>query len=164
MSLRRFISGQGEVRIIRSDNGTNFVGTEKELKSCIRNLDQNKINSFSNHHHTEWIFNPTVNPWIGGAWESLIRSIKRTLKVIVQDRLFTEESLYIFFYDTESLLNSRPYTHISDDPNDHSGLTPNHILLCQESNNYSPDNFLDDELNLRKKWTAVQSTANMFWR
>ena len=134
------------------------------MKSCIRNLDQNKINSFSNHYHTEWIFNPTVNPWIGGAWESLIRSIKRTLKVIVQDRLFTEESLYTFFYDTESLLNSRPYTHISDDPNDHSGLTPNHILLCQESNNYSPDNFIDDELNLRKKWTAAQSTANMFWR
>ena len=36
LSLRRFISRREEVRIIRSDNGSNFVGAEKKLKSCIR--------------------------------------------------------------------------------------------------------------------------------
>ena len=40
LSLRQFISRRREVRIIRSDNGIYFVGSEKELKSCIRNLDQ----------------------------------------------------------------------------------------------------------------------------
>ena len=76
--------------------------------------------------------------------------------------LFPEESLYTFFCETESLLNSRPFTHIPDDPKNHSALTPKHILLCQESNNYSPDNFIDDEINLCKKWRAVQAAANMF--
>ena len=150
MSLRPFIFGRREVKIIRSDNGINFVGAEKELKSCIRNLDQNKINSFLGHCHIKRIFNPHVSPWMGGSWESLVRSVKCALKVIVHDRPFTEESQYTFFCEIETLLNSRPFTRISDDPNDHNALTTNHILLYQESNNYSPDNLIDDKINLRK--------------
>ena len=86
------------------------------------------------------------------------------MKVIIHDRLFTEESLYRFLCQIESLLTSRPLNHISNDPNDHSALTPNHILLCQESNNFSPDKFIDDEIYLRKKWRAVLADANMFGR
>ena len=56
---------------------------------------------------------------IFGAWESLIRSVKITLKLMVHGRLFTEESLNTFLYETESLLNFRPLTHISDYRNDH---------------------------------------------
>ena len=36
LTLRRFISKRGNVQVIRSDNGTNFVGANKELKSCVR--------------------------------------------------------------------------------------------------------------------------------
>ena len=46
LSLRQFISRRGEVRIIRLDNGTNLIVAEKELKSFIKNLDQNKIKFF----------------------------------------------------------------------------------------------------------------------
>ena len=99
-----------------------------------------------------------------GVWESLIRSVKRALKVIVHDRFFTEESLYTFLCEIKSLLNSRPLIHISDDPNGHSALTPNHIVLYQVSNNYRPDNFIYYVIYLRKKWRAVQAAANMFWR
>ena len=107
---------------------------------------------------------PLLFPWMGVAWASLIRSVKRALKVIVHDRLFTEESLYTFLCEMESLLNSRLLTNTSNDPNGHSALTPNHILHWKESNSFSPDNFVDDEINLRKKWRAVQAAGNMFWR
>ena len=113
------------------------------------------MNSFLSHCYIEWIFNPPVSPWIRGASESLIRPVKRALKFITHDTFFTEELLYTFFCEIESLLNPRTLTHISDDPNDNSALIPNHILLCQESNNYNPDNFIDDKINLRKKWRAV---------
>ena len=36
LTLSRFISKRGNVQVIRSDNGTNFVGANKELKSCVR--------------------------------------------------------------------------------------------------------------------------------
>ena len=32
----------------------------------------------------------------------------------------------------------------------HSALAPNHIEVCREPNNHSPDNFIDGEINLRK--------------
>ena len=35
LSLRCFIARRGNVKNIRSDNGTNFIGAEKELKAAI---------------------------------------------------------------------------------------------------------------------------------
>ena len=46
--------------------------------------------------------NPPSSPWMGGVWESLVKSVKRSLKVITRDRVFTEESLYMFLCETES--------------------------------------------------------------
>ena len=42
-SLRRFISRKGQVKEIRSDNGTNFVGGYKKLGEKIRSLAQRNI-------------------------------------------------------------------------------------------------------------------------
>lgn len=35
LALRRFISKQGNVKVMRTDNGTNFVGANNELRGCI---------------------------------------------------------------------------------------------------------------------------------
>ena len=43
MCLRRFIGRRGNVRILRSNNGSNFIGTEKELSKGFLEMDQNKI-------------------------------------------------------------------------------------------------------------------------
>ena len=46
-ALRRLISRKGNVRMIRSDNGTNFVGASIELKKAIGEMDEKRINDFS---------------------------------------------------------------------------------------------------------------------
>ena len=60
--------------------------------------------------HFSWKVNPPTSPWMGGAWESLIKSVKRLLKAITLDCIFTEETLYTFLCEVESLLNNHPVT------------------------------------------------------
>ena len=45
-ALRCLISRKGNVRMIRSDNGTNFVGASIELKKAIDEMDEKRINDF----------------------------------------------------------------------------------------------------------------------
>ena len=46
--------------------------------------------------------------WMGGAWEALIKSVKRILKAITSDCLFTEQALHTFICEVQSILNNRP--------------------------------------------------------
>ena len=75
LSLCRFIARRGNVKSIRSDNGTNFIGAEKELKAAINEIDQEKVMNeiIKKGIYFSWKFNPPSSPWMGGAWESLIK-------------------------------------------------------------------------------------------
>ena len=44
--LRRLISRRGNVRMIKSDNGTNFVGASIELRKTFGEMDERMINDF----------------------------------------------------------------------------------------------------------------------
>ena len=90
LALHRFISRKGFVKVSRSDNGSNFIGAEKELKEALKQLNHDKIIDLASRQNIEWKFNPPTSPWIEGVWESLVKSIKRGLRVITQDRAFTE--------------------------------------------------------------------------
>ena len=113
LALRKFISRRGYVKVMRSDNVTNFVGANNELNLCIKQLGQIKLHKFSNHQNPEWIFNPPASPWMGGLRESLVKSVKTGLKAIVKDSIFTDENLQIFLCEVESVLNGRPLTWIN---------------------------------------------------
>lgn len=42
-ALRRFIARRGQVKIVHSDNGTNFVGAECKLRSAMEEWNSTKI-------------------------------------------------------------------------------------------------------------------------
>ena len=87
---------------------------------------------------------------MGGAWESLIKSVKRALKVIILDRVFTDETLYTFLCGTECIINQCPLSAISDDLNDFDTFTPNHFLIGETHPNQSPGEFSSKEINYPK--------------
>ncbi|GFX42835.1 putative RNA-directed DNA polymerase from transposon X-element [Trichonephila clavipes] len=76
LSLRRFIARRTRPETIYTDNGTNFVGTNSELK----NLDWDKIMQETDIKPIKWKFNPPTAAWWGGWWERLVRVIKELLK------------------------------------------------------------------------------------
>ena len=74
---------------------------------------------------------------MGDLLEALMKSVKRALKVVIQDRLLTDKMLATLMCGVESMLSQRPLTYVSDDVNDYECLTPNHFLIG-ESHNFSP--------------------------
>ena len=75
-----------------------------------------------------------------------MKSVKRSLKVITRDRVFTEESLYTFLCEVESVINNRPLIPTSDRISDFEALTPNHFLLGNKVTNYASGSFNPREI------------------
>ena len=55
MSLRRFVECRGNVKMIRSDIGSNLVGTSAELSCVFQEMDHIKIGNFLKENGGEWM-------------------------------------------------------------------------------------------------------------
>ena len=163
LALRRFIARRGKPKIMMSDNGTNFVGANKELQTSLQKLDQSKIVFCLTDYNIEWKFNPPIAPWMGGAWESMVKLTKRALYTIISNRTIHEDLLVTLFCEIEYMLNSRPLVELSDEPNDFQAITPNHFV-CKSFNNPCPGDFDDKVVNYKKQWKSLQLLSNMFWK
>ena len=164
MALRRMIARRGKPRHIYSDNGTNFVGAERELKECLQQLNQEKISDVLTQKQIHWHFNPPSAPHFGGVWERLVQSAKKSPKVTLNGQLVNDEVLHTLMVEVESLLNSRPLTHVSVDPQDPEPVTPNHFLLGRSSPNLPPGTFDDKDLCARKRWRQAQVLTDHYWK
>ena len=162
--LRRFISRRGPPKCIYSDNGTNFVGAEREIREAIDDWNQKQIQDELLQKGCQWKFQPPKASHASGVWERLIRSTRTALKATLGKSLVDEEVLATAFTEVESILNSRPLCAASDDPNDCEPLTPNHLLLQRAVYTLPPGSFVKEDVFARKKWRQVQILADHFWK
>ena len=58
VAINRFIARRGNPAIIISDNGTNFVGSARELKDYINSWNKDQITSDLAQKNIVWKFNP----------------------------------------------------------------------------------------------------------
>ena len=85
-------------------------------------------------HNTSWCItwkrNPPTASHMGGVWERQIKSIRSILSALIREhsKMLDDESLRTLLVEVECIINSRPLTFPSSDPNDLDPLTPNHIL------------------------------------
>ena len=89
--------------------------------------------------------------------------MRKILNSLCQEQVLTDESLTILFCEVESIINSRPLTPSSDDPDDFEALTPNHLLLLKTPASLPPGVFDATDVYSRRQWRQVQYLANIFW-
>lgn len=99
----------------------------------------------------------------GGVWERQIRTVRKVLNSVLQQQTVDDEGLQTVMCEVEAIINSRPITHSSDDPNDVEALTPNHLLLMKTQPNIPPGVFDKDDQYARRRWRQIQYIADLFW-
>ena len=73
--IERFIARRGTPSIFWSDNGTNFVGAEKELIEAVKAWNERAPSALV-RLDVKWKFNPPSAPHHGGPWEIMVKSSK----------------------------------------------------------------------------------------
>ena len=96
--LRRFIAHRGNIRLMRCDNGTNFVGAKSELQRCLSEMDEDKISHFLQNDETDWVTwknNPPSGSYMERVWECQIKSASVILSALLKQhgRNLNNESL-----------------------------------------------------------------------
>lgn len=82
---------------LRSDNGTNFIGAEREWKESLANLNRDRIEGVLSQAGIHWSFNPPAGSHHGGEWERMIRSVRRVLSSVLHQQRLDDDGLQILF-------------------------------------------------------------------
>jgi hypothetical protein len=161
--LQRFVCRRGRIKTIRCDNGTNFIGAERELREAVSNLDQPQLREFLLNQEIEWIFNPPASSHMGGVWERLIRSTRQVLKSLLHEQIVDDEALCTVLCQVENIINSRPLTYVSDDVRDPQPISPNDLLQQRTPTVFPSGQFLTTDIYARRRWRQVAYIATVFW-
>ena len=106
-ALRRFVSRRSNVAHLHSDNGSNFTGVDRILlHESIRDWNQHQIGGFLLQREIEWHFNTPLASHFGGAWERLIRSVRKVMRSLPSGATFSDEGLITLLTEVESIINS----------------------------------------------------------
>lgn len=149
---------RGKCKAIYSDNGTNFVGAQRELASYIENCDSNMA-----REGIEWKFNPPFAPHFGGLWESASKSTKHHLNRTLKDNRLNLEELTKLLCQIEACVNSRPITPLKSHPSESKALTPGHILIGGPLLFLPEPNIDNRAIEHLTRWKYVQALMQGFW-
>ncbi len=80
-AIQRFICRRGPVNSIKSDQGTNFISSQRELSESLKSLNYDTIHDMLAMEGVKWEFNPPSTPHYRGVWERLIKSLKKVFAI-----------------------------------------------------------------------------------
>ena len=163
--LKRFIARRGAPKMIISDNATNFRGTNNQLEELGKMLfnddNQEKIYNYCLDNEITWKFAPARSPHFNGLSEAAVKSAKLHMKKVLHSVEITYDELGTIVAEIEAILNSRPLTPMSSDPNDLQPLTAGHFLIG------APLTAIDDRdlpyKSKTKMWHKIVEIRNEFW-
>ena len=161
LAFSRFNDVRGNVEVIYSDNGSTFQAACKELPRLLRSSE---LKNALRKKGIRWEFIPPYAPAQGGIWESMVKQIKRILLRTLDSAAHKPSLLELITFCSNSVrvVNERPITALSDDPNDFTVVTPA-SLLTPGFDVYSPVGMAHERDHLRRDYRFNLALADRFW-
>ncbi|XP_018375979.1 PREDICTED: uncharacterized protein LOC108769463, partial [Trachymyrmex cornetzi] len=165
-AYKRFTARRGICTTLQSDNGTNFVGADHELRRRFQSASKElkELASLLADLGTEWRFIPAAAPHFGGKWEAAVKSTKYHLRRMIGDSILTYEELSTLTTQIEAILNSRLLCPLSEDVEDFSVLTPGHFILGDAPNVLPEPNLIDQPNSRLTRWQLIRQKVEHFWK
>ncbi|XP_066258820.1 uncharacterized protein [Euwallacea similis] len=166
LAFRRFVARRGRPSHVYSDNGTNFVGANRELSelgSFLIKESRNLVDSCA-REGVQWHFIPAQSPHFGGLWEAGVKSVKHHLKRVAGNANLTFEQLITLLAQIEAILNSRPLSPMSQDPNDLTPLSPAHFLIGRSTTELPDPDLQHVPANRLSVFQRIQLIKQHFWK
>ncbi|XP_036317843.1 uncharacterized protein LOC118732844 [Rhagoletis pomonella] len=165
-ALKMFIGRRGMPKKIYSDDATNFVGADRKLRE-LRDAflaHQPEVEKYAATEGFSFDFIPPRAPHFGGLWEAAVKSTKHLLVRAIGNALLIAEELQTLLAEIEAILNSRPLTPMSQDPNDGEALIPAHLLIGCPLRALPPAQVPTDPMRCCDRWQLVCCLKQHFWR
>lgn len=164
-AFRRFTSRRGACSDVYSDNGTNFVGADREMREQLaRCLQDENWRSELSDGGTRFHFAPPGSPHFNGLAEATVKMAKSAMRRIIGEHTLTFEEMITFLSQVEAALNSRPLCALPAEGDEASVLTPGHFLVGQPLTAVPEPNAIDEKLTLSNRWHLIQQMVQHFWR
>ncbi|GBM85144.1 hypothetical protein AVEN_85619-1, partial [Araneus ventricosus] len=165
-TLKRFFSRRGKCSKLFSDNATNFVGSNQELRklhSMVKNPD-GVLSGYLSSEGIDWKFLPPRAPNFGGLWEAGVKSFKHHLKRVVGNSKLTFEEFLTVTTQIEGILNSRPLVPLTTEIEDLNALTPAHFLIGRPINSIVEPNLFEIPECRLKIWQKLTKMIQIIWK
>ena len=159
----RMVNRRGIPKEVYSDNGTNFVAGERELREAVAQLDEQKIAVTAVDRRIKWRFNPPAAPHFGGVHEALVKTSKKAIYSVLRGADINDEELMTAFSGAEEILNSRPITYQTSNSVDELPLSPNNFLTGRSSMEFPYEALDETTFSMRVRWRRVQELNGHFW-
>ena len=147
--LTRFINTRGTPGVVISDNGSSFANKEVQDYACSLGIT--------------WKFNVPLAPWMGGFFESMVKSMKSILRKAIRNVRLNYVEMLTVLKEVENVINNRPLSYVYYDEL-YEVLTPNKLVYGKNLDvivtSTSSEGITAD---LSKRATHLESVINSYW-
>ncbi|XP_017477897.1 PREDICTED: uncharacterized protein LOC108367720 [Rhagoletis zephyria] len=103
-------------------------------------------------------------PHFGGLWEAAVKSAKGLLNRRLANTKLTFGELSTVAAEIEAILNSRPLSPLSSDPNDFGALTAGHFLVGDSLRGLPERSLEHKNISSLDHFERITSIKQRFWR
>lgn len=165
-AFTRFNALKGPCHELWSDNGTAFVGADKELGRMLESWQRpgSDENEAIVGMPVEWNFITPRAPHQGGLWEAAVKSMKFHLTRTIGGQTLNSAEWSTLLAQIAAILNARPLAPMSEDPEDLGYLTAGHLIGGASMVQLFGHRRTEEVGTIRDRYELVQALSQQFWK